>query len=424
MRIYFSGIGGVGIGPLAQIAIDANYSVTGSDLTASPVTDMLQAQNVSISIGEQTGDYLRAEHLREPFDFFVYTAALTTDHPELAAAHGLGILCLKRDGLLARIIEEKKLSMVACAGTHGKTTTTGLMVWVMKQLKIPVSYALGTTISYGPSGAFDPASQYFVYECDEYDLNFLHYTPHLSLISSIDYDHPDTYPTLESYQQAFASFIDQSDKTLLWQKDVNTLLIDSGDSDISVFDDTIPLDHLHLPGIHVRQNAFLVERAMMQLFPNTPYHDLIEAINTFPGTHRRMEKLAENLYSDYGHHPQEIAATLQQACEINDQVVLVYQPHQNVRQHLLRSEYRDQFELAKEVYWLPTYLSREDPKLEVLTPSQLFENVSNRQVIHTAEMDNELWRVINERRNNGALVLCMGAGSIDSWLRTNLTTLN
>lgn len=422
MRIYFSGIGGVGIGPLAQIALDARRAgdeVVGSDRESSPTVEALTRRGVVVHIGEQTGEFLRAQHARQAFDYFVYTAALPDTHPELLAAHELGIMCLKRDGLLARIIDEKQLQMIACAGTHGKTTTTGLLVWTLQQLGIPISYSIGTTTSFGPSGEYVPGSHYFVYECDEYDRNFLHYTPEVSLISSIDYDHPDTYPTVADYQQAFTNFIDQSTTTLMWHKDYDALGRPDVTSDVKLFDATTHLEHLHLPGIHTRQNAFLVERAVRQLFPDIAYSSIVSAINAFPGLQRRMEKLADNLYSDYGHHPSEIKATLQLARELSDHVVLVYQPHQNVRQHEIRDQYTPEvFADAEAVYWLPTYQSRENPELEVLTPEQLSSHIADK--VHIAEPADALWQAIDEARHTGKLVLAMGAGSIDDWLKSHL----
>ncbi len=421
MRIYFSGIGGVGIGPLAEVARDAGYAIVGSDTQESLTTNALAKDAIKIYIGEQTGEALRTEHQNTPIDYFVYTAALAPNNPELLAARELGIPTLKRDGLLARIIAEKNLSLIAVAGTHGKTSTTGLLVWCLKQLGIPVSYSIGTTLSFGPSGAFDADSKYFVYECDEYDRNFLHFTPAFSLITSLDYDHPDTYPTRESYAQAFEAFIDQSTHTLIWRKDFEALGEPDFSSDVTVLEPNMSLDHLRLAGLHLRQNAFLVERALKQLAPQIDYHQLIDAINTFPGTDRRMERLADNLYTDYGHHPAEIAATLQAAHEINPHVVLVYQPHQNVRQHEIRDDYTDAvFINADEVYWLPTYLSRENPELETLSPEQLTHHM-HRAHLEFVEMNDQLWSAVTRHREAGHLVLCMGAGSIDSWLRTQLT---
>ena len=413
MNIYFSGIGGVGIGPLAQIAHDAGYSVIGSDLSESLTTHELRAQGVDISLA-QDGSFLEQQHQKTPLDWFIYTAALPDSHPELVAARRLGIKTAKRDELLAHILQEKNLKLIAIAGTHGKTTTTGMAVWTLTQLGIPVSYSVGSQLSFGPSGRYVPDSEYFIYECDEFDRNFLHFSPHLSLITSIDYDHPDTYPTESDYMQAFGQFLNQSDSVILWQTD-SQKIGSLRPEDWILGDDEVA--SIELPGLHNRRNATLVLKAVEKLGITG---DSRAAINSFPGTIRRFERLADNLYSDYGHHPVEIAATLQMAREISDEIVLVYQPHQNVRQHEIQDQYTDQFELAEKVYWLPTYLSREDPSLTILTPSDLTKRVTNPQAISIADLNHQLWDDIQAARDAGKLVLCMGAGSIDTWVREQL----
>src|SRR5690606_9491862 len=137
----------------------------------------------------------------------------------------------------------------------------------------------------------------------------------------------------------------------LWQQDAAYI---GGDvSRAWVLEDVLDMP---LTGEHNRRNATLVAKTLEYL--GIGDQDSIRtALGEFPGTDRRFEKLADNLYTDYGHHPKEIAATLQMAREVSDHVVLVYQPHQNRRQHRIRDMYTTQFELADEVYWLPTYLS-------------------------------------------------------------------
>lgn len=419
MNIYFSGIGGVGIGPLAEIAYDAGYSVQGSDATESLLTRELRGRGINVTIG-QDGDFLKECHREAPIDWFVHTAALSADHPELALAQQLGIKTAKRDELLAHIIGEKNLQLIAVAGTHGKTTTTGMLVWTMKQLGIPVSYSVGTTLSFGPSGKYDPNSSYFIYECDEFDRNFLHFSPHLSLVTSIDYDHPDTYPTETNYLAAFHQFIEQSDMAIMWKADGDQIHSTSLEGWILGDDEVMDI---HVPGAHNRRNATLVAKAIEYLSVGD-YNRTITSLQSFPGTDRRFERLDDNLYSDYGHHPVEIAATLQLARELSDNVVLIYQPHQNVRQHEIRDQYTNQFELAEKVYWLPTYLSREDPNLPVLTPYELTQSITNRGSVYTANLDNDLWDIIQTARQEGKLVLGMGAGSIDAWLRQRLAISN
>lgn len=413
MNIYFSGLGGVGIGPLVEIARDAGHYVTGSDLVETLLTEELREQGVEINIG-QDGTFLRAVHETTPIDWFVYTAALPDNHPELLLAKELGMRIGKRDEFLAYILQEKDLKLIAISGTHGKTTTTGMMVWVMQQLGIPISYSVGTTLPFGPSGKYDPNSEYFVYECDEFDRNFLHFHPHLSLLTSIDYDHPDTYPSETEYIEAFQQFVTQSDHTILWREDSDYIKADT--SQAWVLDEILKLP---LAGAHNRQNGTLVVKAVEYLGISEE-HRAIEAMTAFPGTDRRFEKLADNLYSDYGHHPKEIAATLQLAKELSDHVVLVYQPHQNRRQHRIKDTYTDQFEQAEEIFWLPTYLSREDANQPILAPEDLIEHITNKDHVTVADFDESLWQHIQAARKEGKLVLCMGAGTIDNWVREKL----
>lgn len=418
MHIYFSGVGGVGIGPLAEIAHDAGYQVSGSDRDASLMTQQLSTRGITVAIG-QDGTQIAHTHEQSPIDWLVHTAALPDDHPELVFAREHGIRTSKRDELLAEIIRDKHLKLLAVSGTHGKTTTTAMWVWVLEQLGIPVSYSVGSTLSFGPSGVFDPASEYFIYECDEFDKNMLHFEPYLSIITSIDHDHFDTYPTAQDYSSAFVQFIEQSGYSLLWEKDLRLLHTDP-QADMESYDEHMDLAHLKLPGDHTRHNAYLVERAIMRLLPDTSHHEIVAAINSFPGAGRRMEKLADNLYSDYGHHPAEIAATLQMARELSDHLVLVYQPHQNVRQHEVRDDYTDVMELAEKIYWLPTYLTREHPGQSVLTPQELTEKLTNRDAVEYADMNDALWQNIESARQDGKLVLVMGAGPIDGWVRQQL----
>lgn len=416
MNVYFSGLGGVGIGPLAEIARDAGVNVMGSDLSESLVTKQLSEQGINVNIG-QDGTFLQKCHDEAPLDWFVYTAALPEDHAELALARQLGIRTGKRDEFLAEFIEQNNLKLIAIAGTHGKTTTTGMTVWALKQLGIPVSYSVGSTLSFGPSGAYDPNSSLFVYECDEYDKNFLHFTPYLSLLTSIDYDHPDTYPTEDEYKQAFHQYVQQSNQTIAWTKDLAYIGQSDSDSVWSLADEEC-LD-IHLAGQHNRRNATLVFKALEYLGISES-EERIRVLEQFPGTDRRFEKLAINIYSDYGHHPEEIAATLQMAHEISDDVVLVYQPHQNWRQHFVRDQYTDQFEFARKIYWAPTYLTRENPDQVLLTPQELTQNITNKESIVYSELNDDLWDEVMTARENGSLILFMGAGTIDTWVREHL----
>lgn len=413
--IYFSGIGGVGIGPLAEIALDAGYSIVGSDISNSLMTEYLKKRGAIMSIGPQDGLYLSKQHQKNKIDLFVYTSALPANHPELLKAHELGIKTVKRDELLAQIIKEKNLKLIAIAGTHGKTTTTGMAIWAFSQLGVPVSYSIGSTISFGPSGCYDKNSEYFIYECDEFDKNFLQFEPFLSLITSIDYDHPDTYPDEKSYLDAFRQFVDKSKSVIAWKNQHGELYNDSPNA---VLLQESEVADIKLAGLHNRKNATLVLNALKKL---GIAGDLTKSIESFPGVDRRFEKIAEGIYSDYAHHPAEIQATLQLASELSDKIVVIYQPHQNLRQHYIKKSYTNQFERAETIYWLPTHLSREDLSLPMVTFDEMTKNITNKNDIQKAELNDELLAKIKKAQNDGKTVLCMGAGSIDTWIRSNFS---
>jgi UDP-N-acetylmuramate--alanine ligase len=227
----------------------------------------------------------------------------------------------------------------------------------------------------------------------------------------VDYDHPDTYPTIYEYLDAFHQFAKGSEQIITWNDQHGELF--SGLPDVTMLDPK-NINNLSVTGQHNRRNITLVQAGLKKLGYDD---DTNEILSRFPGTNRRMEKLTENLYSDYGHHPVEIAATLQMARELSDHVILVYQPHQNIRQHKLCDLYTSQFELADKIYWLPTYLTREDPDLEILQPKDLIKSITNKDHIQIAQLDDTLWAEIKKALDNDVLVLCMGAGSIDSWIR-------
>lgn len=418
MRIYFSGIGGVGLGPLAEIAADAGYDVLGSDVSASPTTEQLQRRGFTIHF-DQSGQALAAEQAARPVDWFVYTSALPADHPELRFALASGIRATKRDELLAEIIKDTELQLIAVAGTHGKTTTTAMIVWLMQTLRRPVSYSIGAPVPFGPSGVYDERSRFFVYECDEYDRNFLHFTPLISVLPSVDYDHVDTYPTRQEYKAAFGRFVHQSDTAYMWEDTAEYIGVLGQPNVIALTAASAPVDGVELYGQHYRRNARLAAAAVAQA-TGVHVQELLDGIQHFPGTHRRFERLGDNLYSDYGHHPTEIAAVLSMAQEINDSVVLVYQPHQNSRQHELRTGYADALRQAQKIYWLPTYLSREDPNLPILSPTELIASLDNHHAAEPAELDDALWQHIQAARQQGSLVVVMGAGDVDNWLRDKL----
>ena len=432
MHIFFSGIGGTGIGPLALLAHQAGYEVSGSDLQSSQYTDSLQKKGIRLHIG-QTHEQIASEHQQHPIDWIVFSSAIfytNPNHPELQFAKEAGIKYSKRDECLNKIIQDYSFKLIAIGGTHGKTTTTAMAVWVFRELGLPISYSVGAKIAPGGNkmeamGQFDKTSQYFVYECDEFDRNFLSFTPFLSLISVVDWDHHDIYPTAEDYKQAFRQFISQSQATYLYNREADYLGLESSEA-IKILDcQDDYLGNLKLPGLHNRQNGWLVLQALGQTL-GFNQEKILEVINRFPGLSRRFELLAPNIYSDYAHTPEEINATLQLAHELSDNVVVVYEPLTDRRQHYMQDLYEHIFESTKQVYWLPSYLAREDPNQEILTPEYLVNKLSPQTKAVATVRDQALLDKIKQHAQNGDLVLCLAGGggdSLDEWLRKNTSQL-
>lgn len=423
MNIYISGISGTGMGPLALMAKSAGFEVWGSDLAKGAIYDELVKAGIEVKIGPQDGEYLK-EKLVSGVDWFVHTSALPETHAELKIACEEGIKITKRDDFTAFLVEKLGLKMIAVAGTHGKTTTTAMIVWTALKMKLPVAYIVGTTLGFAPSGAYHEGDLYFIYEADEYDRNFLKYHPWLAVIPAVSYDHPDIYPTKEDYEKAFEQFKSQSEMIIEYD----------GDEIIRSYDGGILYkpEEFSLAGEVRRIDAALSANAVMEvelaeydrknMMVDYECTHLVNILNEFPGVGRRFEKIADGVYTDYAHHPEEIMATMN---VVKDEmrlygkkgVVVVYQPHQNTRQHEVREGYVDAFDGADKIYWLPTYLVRENPDLPVLTPEELIDGLSNKDVAEVVEMDEVLADKLRKYVEDDYIVILMTAGPADIWWR-------
>lgn len=402
MKIYISGISGTGMGPLALMAKKAGISVFGSDLHEGAIYQELVDAGIEIEIGKQDGEFLKSK-ISDGVEWFVHTSALPSDAPEMKVAREAGIRISKRDNLTEFLVQKLGLKMVAVAGTHGKTTTTSMIIWASLKLGLPVSYVVGSTLGFAPSGSYKDGDKYFIYEADEYDRNFLKYHPWLSVVVSVSYDHPDIYKTPEEYVEAFAQFKSQSENVIL-----NTDFCD-----------------FKLAGEARRTDAGLAMQAILKMAPDVEKEKVIEILNEFPGVGRRFEKLSDGIYTDYAHHPEEIKATMDVALDQMDidgkkGVVVVYQPHQNTRQHEVQDLYYDAFVGASKIFWLPTYLTREDESLPVLKPIDFINQLNNAEVAEEAELNDELFEQILKYRDDGYLVILMTAGPADEWLRKKI----
>lgn len=389
------------MGPLALMAKQAGHTVFGSDRSAGPIVPELEKEKIEFEIGNQDGSFLE----KHDVDWFVYTSALPEDHPELKMAREKGLKCTKRDEFIEFLVNELNLKMVAVAGTHGKTTTTSMIIWACKELGIPAAYLVGTTLGFAESGKYEKGDKFFIYEADEYDRNFLKFHPWLSCITFVSYDHPDIYKTEEEYKEAFAQFESQSGK-----------IIRGGETNQS----------LTLAGQARREDATTAFKAIKEMVNEVKIlktdEQILNCLNKFPGVGRRFERIADGVYTDYAHHPEEIEATIEIANEESERlgrkgVVAIYEPHQNTRQHEVKDGYKNVFEKAKKVFWLPTYLTREDTSLAVLMPEDFIKDLVDPGIAEAAEPNEDLEKRLKNLVKDGYLILLMTAGPADSWLR-------
>jgi UDP-N-acetylmuramate--alanine ligase len=425
MHIYFSGIGGTGIGPLAIIAQSAGLSVSGSDKQHSKYTDYLVQKGIDVHIGQEDDSYIQTLHVNKPIDWFVYSSALPLekpDHPELHFVNSHGIKHSKRDEFLSFLLKKTGLKLIAFAGTHGKTSSTAMAVWVAHQLKLPISYSVGAKLSFGDMGVYDKNSTYFLYECDEFDKNFLSYHPYLSVLTKVDWDHHEQYPLRTDYIAAFQTFVTQSKTVFAHKQEIEYLSLADAYS-VHAIDENYTTQ-ITLKGEHARRNAAGVVAAMQQI-SQASVEDIITAVNSFPGSNRRFEEIAPRIYSDYAHTPEEIAATLQLAREYGKKIVVAYEPLTNRRQHFMIQQYKDVFNNLEKLYWLPSYLAREDPHQRIIPPIEFVETLDSSANARAATMNSTLKsNLLQAARNENTIVLLLAGGggnSLDEWARTNLS---
>lgn len=351
MFIYFAGIGSTKIAPIAEIAFDAGYKVHGSEIDSSVSVNRLISRGIEVDIGYQNGNFLEKVHLDHPIDYFVINESIDENNLEVLRAKKLNIKIIQKEELLLKLIKEKNLKLIAVGGSHGKTTVTAMLIWVFKTLRVPISYSIQEQIKYGPSGSYDRKSQYFIYECDEFNKNFLLFKPFMTLIASVDYNHPETYHNEKNYREAIKTFAKQSKKVLAWEDEHSDIY--QGLDNIKLLSEDDIDTNINLISPKGQRNASLVKASLSAIEIT---EGVVDALNKFPGLSGRFEKLAEGYYIDCGRSPAEIEAVLEAASTINPNIAVVYQPYSNLLQKYYIEKYTDHLKLKKNI--LATYRSR------------------------------------------------------------------
>jgi UDP-N-acetylmuramate--alanine ligase len=426
MHLFFSGIGGAGIGPLALIAHQAGYEVSGSDKQSSQYIDYLKSNGIKDIVIGQSLESISRIHRKHPIDWYIYSSAISMENPnspELEFCKKNDIKVSKRDELLNLIIKDRKLKLIAVAGTHGKSTTTAMIIWLFKELGLPVSYSVGAKMNFGEMGEYTKNSEFFVYEADEFDYNFLSFEPYISVITGVSWDHHEIFPTREDYQKAFTDFIEQSARTIIWQEDQTYLKLLDSSKIIVENSQNLHISNISLDGLYNRLDAYLAVRTLHEITKESVSR-LTTIINKFPGIKRRMEEIMPNLYSDYAHTPEKIQGAMSVALEMasrkNQDIIVVYEPLTDRRQHYIKNDYKDCFSGAKIVYWLPSYLAREEPDQTIIEPDELISYLDDPAIAKPVKRDRHLRNLIHEHLLAGDMVIGMSGGggnSLDEWLR-------
>jgi UDP-N-acetylmuramate--alanine ligase len=397
-HVHFVGIGGSGLSAIARLLRESGYEVSGSDKTLSPFAADLQNMGVQIFIGHHPRNVAGA-------DWVVRSSAVGDDNPEVEAAKRAGIPVYKRADFLGQMMSEK--TGIAVAGTHGKTTTTAMIAWMLVEMRRDPSFIVGGTLTNLKTNAHAGKGDLFVIEADEYDRMFLGLKPHIAVVTNLEHDHPDCYPTFEDMHSAFQSFVDllPADGTLIacaedegattlltharrkglnivsysiqgemtinspqWMQARTLAPNDRGGFDFSAMtnlgftSDAIQVS-LQVPGEHNVRNALAALSVAAVL--GLPLQEAADALGQFTGTGRRFEVRGERngvtVIDDYAHHPTEIRATLAGARKRypSRRIWAVWQPHTYSRTQMLFHEFTRAFTDADEVLVTEIYASRE-----------------------------------------------------------------
>ncbi len=443
-RIHLIGIGGTGLSAIARVLLEMGHTVSGSDRAESSFTRDLQSAGVTISIGH------RPENVRDA-DLVVRSSAIPDDNPEVMAARAFRIPVLKRADFLGTLMDGK--IGIAIAGTHGKTTTTSMIAWMLSALGQDPSFISGGVLANLGVNARAGKGNSFVIEADEYDHMFLGLKPKIEVVTNIEYDHPDCYPTPADFQAAFVEFMyrlpaggtlvayaddpgacDLMDKAEKLGKAVipyGIHQISDAGKHLEVFANALVPNEkggftfnasvlgkveaveLQVPGKHNVCNA-LAALTVTQLI-SLPLADAAWAMAQFTGTGRRFEVRGESngivVVDDYAHHPTEIMATLAAARTRypSRRIWAVWQPHTYSRTRALFKEFTAAFTDADEVIVTEIYAARE-PK-QNFSSKQVVESMP-RQAHFIAELSEVSNYLITNLRPGDAL-LVLSAGNAD-----------
>ena len=440
LHIHFIGIGGISMSGLAEILLEEDFRISGSDAKASPLTRSLEEKGAVIHYGQ------RASNITDDIDVVVYTAAIHPDNPEFACAREKNIPMLTRAELLGQIMRNYD-TPIAISGTHGKTTTTSMVSHILLEGDCDPTISVGGILPAIGGNIRVGASETFVTEACEYTNSFLSFFPKISVILNMDADHLDFFKDIDDIRHSFRRFAQllPADGTLIINAD--TPEYESIIKDLPCQVITYGLDHpadytaeditwdkyghasftvkkneckvgsyyLRVPGIHNVSNA-LAAIAVGRLL-DLPDEVIVKGLGSFTGTDRRFQYKGEvggiTIIDDYAHHPTEIAATLESAKNYpHEKIWCVFQPHTYTRTKALLPEFAKALTLADHVVLADIYAARETDDLGISSrdlQKQIQELGTPCDYFPTFD---EIESFLLKSCTHGDLLITMGAGDV------------
>ncbi len=437
-RIHLVGIGGTGMCGIAEVLLSLGFSVTGSDLGSTDVTDRLKAAGARIAHDHRSPLVLDA-------DVVVVSTAIEKGNPEVLAARGRSIPVIRRAEMLAELMRMKR--GIAVGGSHGKTTVTSMAAGVLIEGGLDPTVVVGGRVKRLGTNARVGAGDTMVAEADESDGTFLRLQPTIAIITNIDREHVDFYASLEDTFDAFVHFangVPFYGAVVLCLDDANTQAVvprierrivtyglDPG-ADLmarevqpirggSRFElvwhgESLGSCRLAVPGRHNIANALAAATLGLEL--GIEASDIVRGLEGFDGVGRRLERRGECggvvVYDDYAHHPREIEATLKALREQwTGRIVAVFQPHRFSRAEVLADEFGRSFYGADTVVVAPIYPAGEQP-IPGIDASMLADRCRSygHKDVHVAADLDSLAEQLAEQVSSGDLVITLGAGTV------------
>lgn len=398
---------------LARHFLEESVLVSGSDRTPSPITEALEEEGVTF-FPEQS-----ESNITPDIDMVVYTEAMPHTHEELVAAREQGITTINYFEALGLVANE--YFVIAVAGSHGKTTTTAMLIDIFEDAGLDPSAVVGSLRSRTGKNYRRGKGKYFIVEACEYRRDFLHLNPDVLVITNVEAEHLDYYKDLDDVVDAFHSLalkVPDDGAVVCNAKDPVIQKVVSGIG-ATVVDYTKEIDLLipmKVPGMHNRMNAAAALTASLEV--ELEKTGVQKTLQEFTGTWRRFEykgktKQGALVYDDYGHHPTEIAATLEGAHELypDKKILLVYQPHMYSRTHALFNDFVDALSKADKVFLLPIYAAREI-NVSGVTSDDLVKEIGVRIPARVFSEFDEVVEAIKKEATEDHVVLVMGAGDV------------